>query len=182
MLASLQSNGVCAAFIVKSSSICTALARVFSRETRVPWICMVLAHLTSSMSRPLSIVCREQSLCKTSPVAYVRMCSSLAYHFIFPRGCVCVFCTRLLTTAVHHHNYYCTITTTTVCTLLRWNALQMCISQHTFMNWVEFGVVPSREEYFHLPHKSLVGLFQNVLCTRPVVVSLFLFVLCCECS
>lgn len=42
----------------------------------------------------------------------------------------------------------------------------MCISQH-FLNWVEFGVVPSREENFHLPHKSLlVGLFKNV---RPVV-------------
>lgn len=52
----------------------------------------------------------------------------------FPFSWVYVFCTRLLTTAVHHHHhhnyYYCTITTT-VCTLLRWNALQMCISQHT---------------------------------------------------
>lgn len=42
------------------------------------------------------------------------------------------------------------------------------------MNWVEFGVVPSREEYFHLPHKSLVGLFKNVVCTCPVVVFFFL--------
>lgn len=51
------------------------------------------------------------------------------------------------------------------------------------MNWVEFGVVPSREEYFHLPHKSLVGLFKNVVCTCPVMVSLsFFIVLCCECS
>lgn len=43
------------------------------------------------------------------------------------------------------------------------------------MNWVEFGVVPSREEYFHLPHKSLVGLFKNVVCTCPVVVSFFFY-------
>lgn len=119
---------------------------------------MALAYLASCVPCLFGIVCREQSLCKTSPVASVRMCSSSAYRFFFLLVGVCVFCTRLLTTAVHHH-YYCTITTT-VCTLLRWNALQMCISQHTSMNWVEFDVVPSREEYFHLPHKSLVGLFK----------------------
>lgn len=120
-----------------------------------------------------SVLSKAESLC-TSRVACVCVCSSVrGLSFL-----VGVFCTRLLITAVHHHYLLLLINTTintTTCALLRWNALQMCISQH-FLNWVEFGVVPSREENFHLPHKSLlVGLFKNV---RPVV-SFFIFFLLC---